>query len=244
MHRPRRPSWESFPDPAHWIHGSRVRVPDPAISRAGRPDATGRLAHGSAPPIHEPTRMEAAANPLARRILLAVDQSGSSNGASREAIRLAREEQAALIVLSVVEPHNLHLPGGLRRRVDQERDRLASGALDIVRAARDAGVQADVPHLGGRPGGDDPRGVTRGAGRHDRARVAAPDEPPPHSFWAACPRRSRSRRPARWWWSPPEPVRQRRRSHQPKRWNASPTRSAEPPSIGIRALTAPAGTGR
>ena len=54
----------------------------------------------------------AAANPEERRILLAVDQSGSSNGASREAIRLAREERAALIVLSVVEPHNLHLPGG------------------------------------------------------------------------------------------------------------------------------------
>jgi nucleotide-binding universal stress UspA family protein len=86
--------------------------------------------------------MEAVANHAARRILLAVDQSGSSNGASREAIRLAREERAALIVLSVVEPHNLHLPGGLSRRVDQERDRLASGALDIVRAARDAGVQA------------------------------------------------------------------------------------------------------
>ena len=43
---------------------------------------------------------------------------------------------AALIVLSVVEPHNLHLPGGLRRRVDQERDRLASGALDDRPRAR------------------------------------------------------------------------------------------------------------
>jgi nucleotide-binding universal stress UspA family protein len=83
-----------------------------------------------------------AASPSIRRILLAVDQSGSSASASREAIRIAIEEHAALIVLSVVEPHNLHLPGGLRRRVDQERDRLAAGALEIVRRARESGVHA------------------------------------------------------------------------------------------------------
>ena len=91
------------------------------------------MAHGPAGIIREAVAMEAAANPEGRRILLAVDQAGSSRSAAREAIRLALEERAALIVLSVVEPHNLHLPGGLRRRVDQERDRLASGALDIVR---------------------------------------------------------------------------------------------------------------
>jgi nucleotide-binding universal stress UspA family protein len=86
--------------------------------------------------------MEAAANPMEKRILLAVDQSGSSREASREAIQRAVDEHASLIVLSVVEPHNLHLPGGLHRRVDQERDRLESGALAIVRAAREQGVQA------------------------------------------------------------------------------------------------------
>jgi len=86
--------------------------------------------------------MEAAANPVEKRILLAVDQSGSSREASREAIQRAVDEHASLIVLSVIESHNLHLPGGLRRRVDQERDRLESGALVIVRAAREQGVQA------------------------------------------------------------------------------------------------------
>ena len=86
--------------------------------------------------------MEAAASPTRRRILLAVDQTRSSKGASREAIRLATREQATLVVLSVVEAHNLHLPGGLRRRVDQERDRLEAGAMAIVRQAREAGVQA------------------------------------------------------------------------------------------------------
>ena len=100
------------------------------------------MAHGPAGIIREAVEMEAAVNPEGRRILLAVDQAGSSRSAAREAIRLALEERAALIVISVVEPHNLHLPGGLRRRVDQERDRLASGALEIVRLARESGVQA------------------------------------------------------------------------------------------------------
>jgi nucleotide-binding universal stress UspA family protein len=80
--------------------------------------------------------------PAHRRILLAVDQAGSSIAASEEAIRLAIHEHAALIVLSVIEPHDLHRPGGIRRRVDQERERLESGAMAIVRRARAAGVQA------------------------------------------------------------------------------------------------------
>jgi nucleotide-binding universal stress UspA family protein len=83
-----------------------------------------------------------AARPNAQRILLAVDQSGSSRAASDEAILRAAREQAALIVLTVVEPHNLQLPGGRLQRVDQERDRLTAGALAIVHRARAAGVRA------------------------------------------------------------------------------------------------------
>ena len=86
--------------------------------------------------------MEAAASPNSQRILLAVDQSGSSRAAADEAIRRAASEQAALIVLTVLEPHNLHLPGGRLQRVDQERDRLTAGALAIVHRARAAGVRA------------------------------------------------------------------------------------------------------
>jgi len=86
--------------------------------------------------------MEAVLDRANRRILLAIDQSGSSHGATREAINRAASEHAALIVLSVVEPRNLHLPGGRVRRVDQERDRLASGALQVVQEARQIGVPA------------------------------------------------------------------------------------------------------
>jgi nucleotide-binding universal stress UspA family protein len=77
-----------------------------------------------------------------RRVLLALDQRTDAKGSVDEAIRLARVEQADLIVLSVLEPSNLRLPGGLMRRVDQERDRLETGARAIVRRARDAGVSA------------------------------------------------------------------------------------------------------
>jgi nucleotide-binding universal stress UspA family protein len=78
----------------------------------------------------------------ATRILLAVDLRPASRDAASEAIRLAKADGAELIVLSVVEPHDLHLPGGGTRRVDQERDRLAAAAQLIVRRARDAGIQA------------------------------------------------------------------------------------------------------
>ena len=78
----------------------------------------------------------------ARRVLLAVDQRTASKGSVDEAIRLALAEHADLIVLSVLEPSNLRLPGGLMRRVDQERDRLETGARAIVRQAREAGLSA------------------------------------------------------------------------------------------------------
>ena len=75
-------------------------------------------------------------------MLLAVDLTTSSQGAVQEAIKLSAAEGAELIVMSVVEPANLHLPGGLIRRVDQERDRLVAGVREIVRRAQDAGVSS------------------------------------------------------------------------------------------------------
>ena len=77
-----------------------------------------------------------------RRVLLAVDLSSASKGAIGEAIRMAAANGAALLVFSVVEQSNLHLPGGRSRRVDQERDRLEAGVREIVARARAAGVEA------------------------------------------------------------------------------------------------------
>lgn len=86
--------------------------------------------------------MQARQVPSASRVLLAVDLTAASARAAREAIRLASADAADLIVLSVVEPSSLRLPGGRVRRVDQERDRLEAGVRDVVRRAADAGVRA------------------------------------------------------------------------------------------------------
>lgn len=77
-----------------------------------------------------------------RRILLAVDLTPSSAGAVGEAIQVAREHHSELVVLSVVEPAGLRLPGAPTRRVDQERGRLETGVRAIVERARTAGVRA------------------------------------------------------------------------------------------------------
>ena len=86
--------------------------------------------------------MEARLFAPAGRVLLAVDLTTASDAAVEEAIRLATVAGADLIVLSVVEPANLHLPGGRLRRVDQERDRLVAGVREIVGRAQAAGVSS------------------------------------------------------------------------------------------------------
>ena len=78
-----------------------------------------------------------------RRVLLATDLSIASERAADEAIRLAVESGAQLLVLSVVDPRRLHLPGGrFLRRVDQERSRIEVGVKALADRARDAGANA------------------------------------------------------------------------------------------------------
>jgi nucleotide-binding universal stress UspA family protein len=86
--------------------------------------------------------MEARRVESRRRVLLAIDLSSASRGAIDEAIRMAADDGAELVVFSVVEQSNLHLPGGRSRRVDQERDRLEAGVRDVVGRAHAAGVSA------------------------------------------------------------------------------------------------------
>ena len=78
-----------------------------------------------------------------RRVLLATDLSPASEAAAREAIRLASDSHAELVVLSVIDPGRLRLPGGLfLRRVDQERARIETEARILVARARAASVRA------------------------------------------------------------------------------------------------------
>ena len=78
-----------------------------------------------------------------RSLLLATDLSSASERATEEAIRLAVESNALLVILSVVDPRRLRLPGGrFLRRVDQERSRIEEGAKLLADRARAAGARA------------------------------------------------------------------------------------------------------
>jgi nucleotide-binding universal stress UspA family protein len=78
-----------------------------------------------------------------RRLLLATDLSPASHAATEEGLAIARGVGAQLIVLSVVDPAYLRLPGGrFLRRIDQERSRVEAGVQQIVARARTAGVSA------------------------------------------------------------------------------------------------------
>jgi nucleotide-binding universal stress UspA family protein len=78
-----------------------------------------------------------------RRLLFATDLTAVSERASEEAIRIAVETGGQLVILSVIDPTRLRLPGGrFLRRIDQERARIEAGAQLLVGRARAAGAKA------------------------------------------------------------------------------------------------------
>ena len=112
--------------------------------------AAKRIAHGT-PPIGQSGSGDAARQERTfeaklvgvRRLMLATDLSSASERAADEAIRVAVESGAELVVLSVVDPGRLRLPGGLfLRRVDQERARIEADVQKVVGRARQAGARA------------------------------------------------------------------------------------------------------
>lgn len=81
--------------------------------------------------------------PAIRRVLLATDLSRASEGATAAAIDMTRDARASLIVVSVVDPRRLRLPGNrFVRRLDQERAEVMAGVQRVVARARAAGVSA------------------------------------------------------------------------------------------------------
>jgi nucleotide-binding universal stress UspA family protein len=78
-----------------------------------------------------------------RRVLLATDLSSASAHAEADAVRLAVEHAAELVVLSVIDPNRLRLPGGrFLRRMDEERARVEAQIRRIAATAREAGARA------------------------------------------------------------------------------------------------------
>jgi nucleotide-binding universal stress UspA family protein len=91
--------------------------------------------------------------PKVDKVLLATDLSEASSAATEEAFELARRLGASLLVVSVIDPGSLLLPGGrFGARMDQVRERRGAIAQALVERGRDAGVPVSFLVWEGDPG--------------------------------------------------------------------------------------------
>jgi nucleotide-binding universal stress UspA family protein len=91
--------------------------------------------------------------PYAEKLMLATDLSDASSAATDEAFELAGRLGAALLVVSVIDPGSLLLPGGrFRVRVDQVREHREQVAQTLVERGREAGVTVSFLVWTGDPG--------------------------------------------------------------------------------------------
>ena len=87
------------------------------------------------------------------KILLATDLEEASTAASAQAIELSAGLGAALLIVSVIDPRSLHLPGGgVASRVDQVRSAREAAAKSIVSDGQAAGVRVQFLIWEGEPG--------------------------------------------------------------------------------------------
>jgi nucleotide-binding universal stress UspA family protein len=99
------------------------------------------------------TNARPAQPPKVEKVLLATDLSEASSAATEEAFELARRLGASLLVVSVIDPGSLLLPGGrFGARVDQVRERRGAIAQALVERGRDAGVPVSFLVWEGDPG--------------------------------------------------------------------------------------------
>jgi nucleotide-binding universal stress UspA family protein len=89
----------------------------------------------------------------ARKLLLATDLSEASEAATDQAFELAKRLEASLLVVSVIDPGALQLPGGrFRARVDQVRERREVQAQALVERGRSEAVEVSFLVWTGDPG--------------------------------------------------------------------------------------------
>jgi nucleotide-binding universal stress UspA family protein len=87
------------------------------------------------------------------RVLLATDLSPTSELATDWAFDLARQNDATLLIVSVIDPRELRLPGGgFRLRVDQVRERREANAQRLVQRGRAIGIPVTFLVWTGEPG--------------------------------------------------------------------------------------------
>ena len=89
----------------------------------------------------------------ARLLLLATDLADASASATDEAFDLAGRLGARLLVVSVIDPGSLKLPGGrFRARIDQVRERREQLAQALVERGREEGLDVSFLVWTGDPG--------------------------------------------------------------------------------------------
>jgi nucleotide-binding universal stress UspA family protein len=89
----------------------------------------------------------------ARLLLLATDLADASASATDEAFDLAGRLGARLLVVSVIDPGSLKLPGGrFRARLDQVRERREQLAQALVARGREEGIEVSFLVWAGDPG--------------------------------------------------------------------------------------------
>jgi nucleotide-binding universal stress UspA family protein len=88
-----------------------------------------------------------------RKLLLATDLSEASFSATEEAFELAALLGASLLIVSVIDPGSLLLPGGrFRARIDQVRERREQLAQELVERGRRDGITVSFLIWTGDPG--------------------------------------------------------------------------------------------
>ena len=89
----------------------------------------------------------------APKLLLATDLSEASSSATEQAFALASRLGASLLVVSVIDPGSLLLPGGrFRARIDQVRERREQQAQALVERGREHGIEVSFLVWTGDPG--------------------------------------------------------------------------------------------
>jgi nucleotide-binding universal stress UspA family protein len=90
---------------------------------------------------------------VSRKLLLATDLSEASSSATEEAFELAALLNASLLIVSVIDPGSLQLPGGrFRARIDQVRERREQQAQALVERGRDESLEVSFLVWTGDPG--------------------------------------------------------------------------------------------
>jgi nucleotide-binding universal stress UspA family protein len=96
--------------------------------------------------VHTETRTMSGTRPIGaiHRILLATDLSAASEGAAVQALDLAHDLGAELLIVSVIDAGSLRLPGNRSAlRVDQVRIGREASAQDLVTRGRAMGVRVN-----------------------------------------------------------------------------------------------------